>query len=364
MALNFFAFMKILLVVAVAAQTLQYPPPQPASYPSVDQLQTISGNFLTDPLVANAVQFVKSRVSAELLAVKPAKFTPPSVATYTDDPVKYCYYPGCIRTNATKDWNPEIFNCPNANDWGVSYDDGPISNGTDLLLVAMQKAKYTATFFAVGSNIIQNPQILQAAYNQGNQIAIHTWSHHTLTTLTNEQIVAEIKYSEAIIHKTIGKVPIYMRPPYADMDDRVRAIISALGYKIILWSDGKDTGDAAIPDNANLSVAIPQTVGNISSWFKSQSGFISLQHDISPTTCQVAVNAANALAAAPQPFPLNPIPIGHCLGVKPENWYVSDGTFPPAPGFPSTNITEGGEKKNGAFYIAASVGFLVVILLV
>ncbi|KAJ1558740.1 chitin deacetylase, partial [Nowakowskiella sp. JEL0078] len=65
----------------------------------------------------------------------------------------------------------------------------------------------TATFFVVGTNILTNPNQLQLHVSGGHQVGSHTWSHRPLTSLTNEQIVAEIKYTEAAIFREIGKVP-------------------------------------------------------------------------------------------------------------------------------------------------------------
>lgn len=38
-----------------------------------------------------------------------------------------------------------------------------------------------------------------------------------MTTLTNEQIVAELGWTRAAIKAVIGVTPIYMRPPYGDI---------------------------------------------------------------------------------------------------------------------------------------------------
>lgn len=44
-----------------------------------------------------------------------------------------------------------------------------------------------------------------------------------------------------MIKLAIGVTPTCMRPPYGDIDDRVRAVAKALGLRIILWqSDSFD----------------------------------------------------------------------------------------------------------------------------
>ena len=73
-----------------------------------------------------------------------------------------------------------------------------------------------------------------------------------LTSLTNEQIVAELGWTREAIKRVLGVTPTTMRAPYGDMgwsiqsdqercsssivDDRVRAISLAMGLTPILWT--------------------------------------------------------------------------------------------------------------------------------
>ena len=52
----------------------------------------------------------------------------------------------------------------------------------------------------------------------GHQVAVHTWSHPYLTTLTNEQIIAELGWTRQAIRDVIGVSPSMMRPPYGDIE--------------------------------------------------------------------------------------------------------------------------------------------------
>ena len=52
----------------------------------------------------------------------------------------------------------------------------------------------------------------------GHQIAVHTWSHPYLTTLTNEQVIAELGWTKKVIKDILGVTPSYMRPPYGDIE--------------------------------------------------------------------------------------------------------------------------------------------------
>jgi peptidoglycan/xylan/chitin deacetylase (PgdA/CDA1 family) len=53
--------------------------------------------------------------------------------------------------------------------------------------------------------------------------------------LTNEQIVAELAWTMKSIKDVTGVTPNTFRPPYGDLDDRVRAIAAAMGLRPIQW---------------------------------------------------------------------------------------------------------------------------------
>lgn len=135
---------------------------------------------------------------------------------------------GCTRAT-------DVSVCPTKNSWGVSYDDGP-SPYTPNLLKYFDQEDIRATFFAIGSRIISRPAILQDEYMTGNQIAVHTWSHPYMTTKTTEEVIVELAWTKKVIKDSLGVTPIYWRPPYGDIDDRVRAISQALNLVPILWT--------------------------------------------------------------------------------------------------------------------------------
>jgi hypothetical protein len=111
----------------------------------------------------------------------------------------------------------DITTCPRKYQWGLTYDDGPAPY-TPNLLQYLDQANLKATFFVVGSRVVSWPSLLQQEYLSGHQIAVHTWSHFSLTTLTNEQIIAEFGWSKKIIHDVLGVQPLFMRPPYGDIE--------------------------------------------------------------------------------------------------------------------------------------------------
>jgi len=242
----------------------------------------------------------------------------------------------------------DIVACPNYLTWGVSFDDGPSLYTQKLLNYLGQKA-ITATFFVVGSRCVEYPNVLIEEYMSGHEISVHTWSHPHLTTLTNEQIVAELGWTRKAIRSILGITPLVMRPPFGDIDDRVRAICLAMGLIPVLWTSTHDGGKF---DTNDWRVASGTISGNQSVQSFEQiltnattidTGFIVLEHDLFETTVDLAVGYTLNLAETFQPK-LDLQPIGQCSGLAPNNIYLETNKNT---SFPYHNQTGGASGGGG-----------------
>ncbi|KAG9128128.1 chitin deacetylase [Ceratobasidium sp. 392] len=189
----------------------------------------------------------------------------------------------------------DVSTCPDKMTWGLTFDDGP-SPYTPKVLNYLEDKKLKATFYVIGSNVIDKPAILQATYLAGHEIALHTWSHRALTTLSNEEIIAELGWNRKAIKDVTGLSPKTMRPPYGDIDDRVRAICKAMNLTPVLWTtEGElqyDTNDWRVNDPATQGSG-PALLKEFNSLLDRASslntGFVSLQHDLFAQTVNMAV---------------------------------------------------------------------------
>ncbi|KAG0035088.1 chitin deacetylase [Podila clonocystis] len=204
----------------------------------------------------------------------------------------------------------DIMTCPKQNNWGLTYDDGPFEVTRDLMS-HLQSKKVSATFFIVGSRVLEYPDILKELVAQGHHLGMHTWSHAGLTTLTNHQIVAEVRWSEKIIRDVTGLTMKYIRPPYGDTDNRVREILRQMGYSTVIWTLGWDSNDWRIPlhqiKEAEILKIFNNALDNLSLVKSSLGGLggpITLEHDMSLET----INLAKHL-----------LPVGQARGLKPMN---------------------------------------------
>lgn len=66
--------------------------------------------------------------------------------------------------------------------------------------------------FYIGSNVLNWPYGALRGVKDGHHIAGHTWSHKMMTTLTNQEVLAELYYTAKAIKYVTGITPLYWRP--------------------------------------------------------------------------------------------------------------------------------------------------------
>jgi len=122
----------------------------------------------------------------------------------------------------------------------------------------------------------ENPEwsrIIKRMDDEGHIIGIHTYNHKTLTGLTSEEIINEMKLLEEKIYNVIGKKPLFMRFPIGagGRDPVVMNTLESLGYNVsVLWNvDTVDYANGGDIDYA-LSVIDKQT--------STGSSLITLNH--------------------------------------------------------------------------------------
>lgn len=150
----------------------------------------------------------------------------------------------------------------------LTFDDGPSPLFTPQILAILQKYNVHATFFTVGENVQNYPDLVQQEQSAGNVVANHSWNHPDLTTLANTDIQTQLSNTSNVIQQAAGTPPTFFRPPYGAIDGKVLAQAKALGLTPVLWS--VDTEDWQLPGSpAIVNTALSQTA----------NGSIVLMHD-------------------------------------------------------------------------------------
>ncbi|MDE6850888.1 MAG: polysaccharide deacetylase family protein [Lachnospiraceae bacterium] len=160
---------------------------------------------------------------------------------------------------------------PNKPMVALTFDDGPYTKVTRKILKALKKNDGRATFFVVGNRIEDYAETLKMTYDQGNQIASHTYDHADLSKMTAKQIKKEIDKTNKAVSKVIGCETTALRPPYGNVSQKMRKTIPV---SMFYWSlDSEDWKSR----NVNAILKRCKTV---------EDGEIILMHDLYPTTAK------------------------------------------------------------------------------
>lgn len=96
----------------------------------------------------------------------------------------------------------------------LTFDDGPDPKYTREILDILKKYNVKATFFVVGSNAQKNPGLVARAFQQGNLLGNHTFTHPNMALISPEQTRLELNATQRVIEEITGHKTILFRPPY------------------------------------------------------------------------------------------------------------------------------------------------------
>lgn len=118
----------------------------------------------------------------------------------------------------------------------LTFDDGP-HEMTLLVLDVLRKYNAKATFFCIGKNIETHRDILKKVIKEGHTVGNHTYSHAPFFDFyRKDQIIAEIKQTDALIESVVGKKPNLFRPPYGVTNPSIRRALEVTKHKTIGWN--------------------------------------------------------------------------------------------------------------------------------
>lgn len=157
----------------------------------------------------------------------------------------------------------------------LTFDDGPDPEWTPRILDVLREHGAHATFFAVGTAVIDHPDLARRIVAEGHELGVHTLTHVDLSTAPDWRRDLEIDAAQLAIIEATGKATALLRPPYsatseALTDDAWSAIRTAGedGYLTVLST--ADTRDWRGPDPERIERAIVEGAA---------TGQVVLMHD-------------------------------------------------------------------------------------
>jgi peptidoglycan/xylan/chitin deacetylase (PgdA/CDA1 family) len=126
----------------------------------------------------------------------------------------------------------------------LTFDDGPNPNRTPELLDLLKRLGVHATFFFVGKQAAQFPDIVRRAVAEGNEVGNHTWNHRNLHKLSDAETLRELASTSRLLTTLAGTPPRFFRPPGGNISTAACEAGAALDMRPAMWTflGGKTEG--------------------------------------------------------------------------------------------------------------------------
>jgi len=133
---------------------------------------------------------------------------------------------------------------PNGNEVALTFDDGPYPESTKPLLALLATHEVPATFFVVGRQVEQHPDLAARIVAAGHEVGTHTYSHDVgLALRTMGRVDGEIDRGLKVL-SSLGIRTRAFRPPVGISNPRVARALARRGLDCVGFSvRGGDAGN-------------------------------------------------------------------------------------------------------------------------
>jgi len=119
--------------------------------------------------------------------------------------------------------------------WGTEF--------LDQMLDILRENNVKTTFFVGGTWAVKESDMLQKIYDDGHEIGNHGYYHKDQGKLSAEKNYEEIVNTHKVVKNIIGVGMNLFAPPSGSYNKKTVEIANELGYKTIMWTEGRDTID-------------------------------------------------------------------------------------------------------------------------
>ena len=119
----------------------------------------------------------------------------------------------------------------------LTFDDGPDRVYTNEILDELKDLGVHATFFLIGENVEQYPDVTRRILREGNEIGNHTFTHPNMGEVSHRRALLEFNTTQRALESVLGRSTILFRFPYnADQEPNTNEetdpvlVASRLGY--------------------------------------------------------------------------------------------------------------------------------------
>ena len=96
----------------------------------------------------------------------------------------------------------------------LTFDDGPDSRWTPMILDTLRSRGVKATFFVIGENVDDEQALLRRMYREGHELGNHTYRHPNLGLTSAPRTILELDMTAQLVSALLERRMVFFRPPY------------------------------------------------------------------------------------------------------------------------------------------------------
>jgi peptidoglycan-N-acetylglucosamine deacetylase len=117
----------------------------------------------------------------------------------------------------------------------LTFDDGPNPVYTPQVLELLAKYHAKATFFVIGSKVMQYAELVKRENDEGHEVANHSYRHR-LKRITGSDLQEDLAKAQEAIYSATGKETHFYRPPGGMYNRSIVNTAKEAGFQVVLWS--------------------------------------------------------------------------------------------------------------------------------
>lgn len=159
--------------------------------------------------------------------------------------------------------NKVIKHINSKNEIALTFDDGPDSKYTPLLLALLKEHEIKATFFLVADKAKTNKDIYMRIISEGHSVGLHSLKHKSAWLSLPWQTKKDFEQSVRAL-ENLGQRVKFFRPPWGTFNLLTQYYAERNNLKTILWSiEAKDWSSSSTAEQIRDRIADNVKSGDI-----------------------------------------------------------------------------------------------------
>ena len=159
----------------------------------------------------------------------------------------------------------------------LTFDDGPHPEATPFVLHQLKQYKAMATFFCIGKNVVDYPEIYERVLQEGHAPGNHTFNHLNGWKTSNDTYLKDVAQASGVIDSHL------FRPPYGRITffqaRNLKPVMKGREPKIIMWDVvSGDFDTSCTPDQCLANVILASEPGSVVVFHDSEKALPRLQY--------------------------------------------------------------------------------------